>query len=533
MFDRTHFFSFDSDTLFDFFISARTMHTKIEIEQLCAEHDSMLISIDSEPKKSYKRDTEVAIQCCVLGCNETVSKTLRNLFLNQNFGCKVHSKQLKAKKIKKTKGTLNLQYAANQDSGERYSYEELCNMECRPSLFDICQKLKISQYHNLNKNAVIHAILEQQENLDLLKGVEETKNKEVLTETDVSTEMIVCEEETKNEEMLMETKVVEPIELTQDLKSQFLDNHHFFQYDKRVWTQANLIAQYLQYKTPAKAISDIVEVDDKLMFHEFPEKIQVCIKQQDPKCNHSLQQSTIFITTTGILELFMRSQLPLARKMKRWLINDVIPSILSTGAYSLNASAAVAQSTIQTLAIAEACPRKTTCHNPKGYPISSMKSAIYILHLPQLNLFKFGFSNNLIDRFKQHEYNFREISIELIVEAPDVQEIETRLKTDIRSHGINTVFKINGRTLKELFEPEHLKRVSKIIQNILNNYKTNAECTVLCEQMKIEKEKTRQQEIVLRQQKCILRQKEMDVEILNLRIKLFELEGKRKFDETL
>ena len=35
----------------------------------------------------------------------------------------------------------------------------------------------------------------------------------------------------------------------------------------------------------------------------------------------------------------------------------------------------------------------------------------------------------------------------------------------------------------------------------------------------------------IKYQEVILRQKQCEVELLNLRIKLFELEGKRKFDE--
>ena len=212
----------------------------------------------------------------------------------------------------------------------------------------------------------------------------------------------------------------------------------------------------------------------------------------------------------------MRSLLPLARRMRRWLINDVIPSIISTGTYSLKPTH-VAQSAVQTLVIAEPCPRMTVCHNPKGFPISSMKSAIYILNLPLLNMCKFGYSNNLINRFKQHEYDFGEISIELVLEAPDIQEIEKRLKTEIRLHGINTVFEIEGRKLKELFVPEHFNKVCDIVQEIVNRYRTdgftntqNHEYRMACE---------------------LLKQKEKDIEILKLRIELEKVSRKRNGDE--
>jgi hypothetical protein len=54
-----------------------------------------------------------------------------------------------------------------------------------------------------------------------------------------------------------------------------------------------------------------------------------------------------------------------------------LQSIIFTGAYSLYPSPE-AKTGVQTLTVAEACPRTTTCYNPKGFPISSVKSAIYI-----------------------------------------------------------------------------------------------------------------------------------------------------------
>jgi transposase-like protein len=144
---------------------------------------------------------------------------------------------------------------------------------------------------------------------------------------------------------------------------------------------------------------------------------------------------------------------------------------------------------------------------------------------------KFGYSNNLINRFKQHEYDFGEISIEFVMEAPEVQEIEKRLKNDIRSHGINTVFEIDGRKLKELFEPQYFQRVCEIINDIINNYKKdsftsaeNHDYRMIAEKIKLEEEKTKQEQEKTRQMQC-------EIELLKLRIQLEELSRKRKVEE--
>ena len=208
--------------------------------------------------------------------------------------------------------------------------------------------------------------------------------------------------------------------------------------------------------------------------------------------------------------------------MKQWLVYDVIPSIIKTGTYSIF-PLPIAQTATQEKAVAIAEPRSTFCHNPNSFPISSMKSAIYILQLPLLNMYKFGFSNNLISRLKQHEYDFGEISIEFLVETPDVQEIEKRLKTEIRAHGINTSFEIDGKKLKELFLPEHFNQIREIVENLVNNYTTvtftnvqEHEYRMICEQTRITCEQTKQ--------------KQCEVEILRLQI---ELESRKRKADTI
>ena len=50
------------------------MYTKIEIEQLCAEHNTILISIGST-KEKFSRETKVTIQCCENVVKYTVEKS--------------------------------------------------------------------------------------------------------------------------------------------------------------------------------------------------------------------------------------------------------------------------------------------------------------------------------------------------------------------------------------------------------------------------------------------------------------------------
>ena len=94
-----------------------SIYTKSNIEQLCKEYGTQLIEIDSSVQESYSRDTKATVQCCVHGCDETVSKSFRNFFINKNFGCEKHAQIFKGQKIKKTKEDLNLKNATENDTG--------------------------------------------------------------------------------------------------------------------------------------------------------------------------------------------------------------------------------------------------------------------------------------------------------------------------------------------------------------------------------------------------------------------------------
>ena len=286
------------------------MYTKISIEKLCTEYGTKMLSIDSELKDSYSRDTKVCVQCSIHGCNETVSKTLRNLFTNKNFGCKIHSKVLKGNKIKKTKHEFNLDKATNQDDGKRYSYEQLSIMECRPTLFEICHKLKITQYHNLQKSALIEAIVERQNKLDQLQGISEY-NEEVHQDNNQITVYETIQSKNTNGRS----------NLTQHLKTQFLEKHYHFEFDNQVWVQGKSVANFLEYKEPSLAIRDMIDVDDKKMFHEFPEHIKIDImRNQKIKENcHKLDSKTMFINENGLWKILYRTKMPIATGKKRAL----------------------------------------------------------------------------------------------------------------------------------------------------------------------------------------------------------------------
>ena len=48
----------------------------------------------------------------------------------------------------------------------------------------------------------------------------------------------------------------------------------------------------------------------------------------------SLHPETLFINNYGIFDLITKSRMPLARQFRKWLVDEVIPSIMDTGVYA-------------------------------------------------------------------------------------------------------------------------------------------------------------------------------------------------------
>lgn len=88
--------------------------------------------------------------------------------------------------------------------------------------------------------------------------------------------------------------------------------------DGDVWFVGKDVAVILGYTNPQKAIRDHVDAEDKGVNETF---------------TPGGKQETIFINESGLYSLVMSSKLPSAKKFKRWVTSEVLPSIRRHGAY--------------------------------------------------------------------------------------------------------------------------------------------------------------------------------------------------------
>lgn len=77
------------------------------------------------------------------------------------------------------------------------------------------------------------------------------------------------------------------------------------------------IAEILKYTNPQKALRDHVDAEDKTVNDSFTVN----------------GTRGILINESGLYSLIMSSKLPIARKFKRWITNEVLPSIRKNGGY--------------------------------------------------------------------------------------------------------------------------------------------------------------------------------------------------------
>lgn len=92
--------------------------------------------------------------------------------------------------------------------------------------------------------------------------------------------------------------------------------------DGEPWFVGKDVTDILGYKNPNEAIAEHVDIEDKLNSKTLS------------SCDLSLgQRGGWLINESGLYSLILSSKLPTAKKFKRWVTSEVIPSIRKHGAY--------------------------------------------------------------------------------------------------------------------------------------------------------------------------------------------------------
>ena len=100
--------------------------------------------------------------------------------------------------------------------------------------------------------------------------------------------------------------------------------------DDDIWFRAKSVAIILNYSNHRKAIIDHVDPEDKSLLNE------INIGGNDSLPLTWNDKNSIYINESGLYSLILRSDMDKAKKFKRWITKEVLPSIRKNGRYELN-----------------------------------------------------------------------------------------------------------------------------------------------------------------------------------------------------
>ena len=204
-------------------------------------------------------------------------------------------------------------------------------------------KLSITNLHGIAKILRIRCS-KQYSKSALIDEIVQAHNKQAHAEANTTSRQEEEENEQMNETKQYEETVVVKATTTSDaltfsdqLKQKFIQIRHY-KYNNDIWFQGSAVAGFLEYESTRQAINEHVNTFDKMRCSEFLDASVSTGYGQGNQQSQSmmlrgLHPETLFINNYGIFDLITKSRMPLARQFRKWLVDEVIPSIMDTGVY--------------------------------------------------------------------------------------------------------------------------------------------------------------------------------------------------------
>jgi prophage antirepressor-like protein len=226
--------------------------------------------------------------------------------------------------------------------------------------------------------------------------------------------------------------------------------------DWNVWIKGVEVAKFLLYEDDKQAIRDHVDIDNKKTFLELS-KLFPSVLETIPK---SIDKKTNFINLSGFCNLIHGSQKPLAKKIKKWLDNDVIPALIKYGTYTMQP---------KKIQIEHFYDRTTFSQYDK-------MAVIYIAFIGKYKgeyLFKFGLSRDMFRReYKEHRKQFEQFKVVFIGKCDNCEFVEDLFKKELKLRHLHRELVINNKTQTELFTitTKHTyKSMIELMKDIIDN----------------------------------------------------------------
>ena len=204
------------------------------------------------------------------------------------------------------------------------------------------------------------------------------------------------------------------------------------------WFNANDICKALELTNPHKAVADHVDEDDLTKF--------------DTHDRLGRKQPTNFISEAGVYALIMGSTKPEAKKFKRWVTHEVLPTLRKTGAYTIEKKKPEAIDAPFKLGKSAYGFYKLIGLDKNAAAIAANQA---VISLTGTNLLLAGGTMHLESESQQHYFNVTElgsmigvsaIRMNLILEASKLQErVSRKLVATEKGKAYSRVFDVGKK----------------------------------------------------------------------------------------
>lgn len=224
-----------------------------------------------------------------------------------------------------------------------------------------------------------------------------------------------------------------------------------------IWVKAKEVADFLEYKKTRNAIKRHVEYENKISYEKLL-KLLGAPRKDLPK---NLDKQTIFINMSGFFNLIHGSKQKIAKEIKRWIDNEVLPTLMRYGTYSMQPAKIKIEPIYDNVAIS-------------SYYLKAVMYMGYIGKIKGEHIIKYGLSRHMFKRdFEQHSKNFDNFQLIFIEECDNCEHIEKLFENDLKAYGLHRVKEINGKNYKELFTISAKHTYESLIEHMHNLIENN------------------------------------------------------------
>ena len=228
------------------------------------------------------------------------------------------------------------------------------------------------------------------------------------------------------------------------------DVHTIIDDNMIIWFNANQIAESLGYVRTKKVIMDKVSKYEKKQLNK------ILLKGNRSLLSKYIHPQTVYLNESGLYTLLLTSRKPSAKKFKKWVTSDVIPSIRKTGYYEMTEKSKTVLSDLnKKISVLKKSNETLQCDLKKEkYPKGAVVYAIEYV-VKDTKQYRIGMSTDFNKRKKQYNTHLpNNAKVVILKKTSHACKFEYCLKSqlyDFRLKNRKDFYKCTLKQLKKAF----------------------------------------------------------------------------------